>query len=74
MDLPRYFIVGDRPVQFVPTAEGGMDVQAYDWPTGDFVREMGYLSRCLGPDVEVDEVDEATFLAAVRRHRAEQRA
>ena len=67
MDLPRYFLVGDRPVRFVSTPEGGMDVQAYDWATGDFVREMGYLSRCLGTDVEVDEVDQAAFDAALVR-------
>lgn len=65
MTLPRYFIVGDRPVQFVATADGGMDVLAQDWATGTFVREMRYLSRCLQGDSEVDEVEADEFEAKV---------
>ena len=30
MDLPKYFIVGNRPVKFVETEDGGMTVQAFD--------------------------------------------
>lgn len=62
MDLPRFFICGNRPVKFVATEDGGMDVLAYDWRTGEFVREMGYLSRCsLGTDPETDEVSRDDF-------------
>lgn len=65
MDLPRYFLVGDRPVQFVATADGGLDVLALDWATGAFVRDMGYLSRCHLGGGEVDEVDAEEFAAKV---------
>ena len=34
MDLPRYFIVGNRPVKFVKTEDGGMSVQVFDWSNG----------------------------------------
>lgn len=73
MDLPRYFICGDRPVKLVPTEDGGMDVLAYDWKTGGFVRDMSYLTRCaLGTDPETDEVSQTEFdhhAASLRRQR-----
>lgn len=56
MDLPRHCIVGDRPVVVFATEDGGLDCQAYDWKTGDFVRAMEYLTRTLLPDIEVDVV------------------
>ena len=65
-----FYLVGDRPVCFVALPDGGLDVQAFDWATGDFVREMGYLTRCLLGDPEVDELDAVTFAAHVARHRA----
>lgn len=70
MKLPRYCIVGARPVKAVPTADGGMDVLAYDWDTGDFTRNMGYMTRVVAPDEEVDVVSEAEFDAAVKALRA----
>lgn len=74
MDLPRYFIVGERPVKFVSTPDGGMDVLALDWKTGEFVREMRYLARCTHGDPEVDEVEQAAFDEKVAREVAEIRA
>jgi hypothetical protein len=70
-DLPRYFIVGARPVQITATPDGGLDCLALDWQTGRMTRDMAYLTRCIGPhpDVEVDEVDEATFRRALAEHR-----
>ena len=53
-DLPEYFIVGDRPVKSVPTDEGGLDVQAYDWTTGAFIRAMEYLTRISFQEGEVE--------------------
>lgn len=62
MKLPRYFIVGDRPVKAVPTADGGMDLLAFDWDSGELIREMGYLTRVMLPgDPEVDEVSREQF-------------
>lgn len=65
MDLPIYCIVGDRPVKAVETEDGGMDVLAYDWTTGEFRREPGYLHRVVTPDAEVDIVTEKAFEAQV---------
>lgn len=65
MNLPRYFFVGVRPVKFVETAEGGLDVLAFDWTTGAFVREMSYLAKCSLGGGEVDEVESAEFEARV---------
>jgi hypothetical protein len=71
MEPPRYFIVGARPVAIVPTAEGGLDCLALDWQSGGMTRNLTYVSRCIGPhpDVEVDEVDEAAFRAALAEHQ-----
>jgi hypothetical protein len=74
MHLPRYFIVGARPVKFIATADGGLDVVAFDWQSGQFVRAMQYLARCTQGDVDIDEVDEAGFEAHVARETAGIRA
>ncbi len=66
----EYFIVGDRPVTFVQLADGGMDVQAYDWDTGGFVRDMSYLTRCIFGHGDIDVVDRVTFEAHVAALRA----
>lgn len=70
MELPRYFRVGDRPVKFVATPDGGMDVLALDWDTGQFVRAMQYLTRCMEGDVEVDELEEAEWLEHLKKMKA----
>lgn len=71
MKLPRYFLVGDRPVKAVATPEGGLDLLAWEWKTGAFVREMWYLTRVMmGTDPEVDEIDAAAFDAQCARLRA----
>ncbi|MBX3187552.1 MAG: hypothetical protein KF819_11080 [Labilithrix sp.] len=70
MDLPRYCIVGARPVKAIRTPDGGMDVLAYDWKTGELRRDMTYLDRVITPDVEVDIVSEAEFERRVAELRA----
>ncbi|MBI4700707.1 MAG: hypothetical protein HY744_06015 [Deltaproteobacteria bacterium] len=70
MDLPRYCIVGARPVKLVETADGGMDCLAYDWETGAMVRNMDYLTRACLPDEEVDIVTADEFDAQVARLRS----
>lgn len=71
MKLPRYFVFGDRPVRLVATPEGGMDVQAWDWKTGELVRDLSYLSRVYpNLDIDADELDAAAFEAACARLRA----
>ena len=61
MDLPKYFIVGRRPVKLIKPEEGGMDVLAYNWKTGEFQREMGYLTTVLMGEGDVDQVSEQEF-------------
>ena len=61
MDLPKYFIVGRRPVKLIKPEAGGMDVLAYDWKTGEFQREMGYLTTVLMGEGDVDQVSEQEF-------------
>lgn len=68
--LPAFYIVGDRPVKMIPTPEGGFDVLGYQWKTGEFQREMSYLSRITGTDVEVDVVTQEEFEERVERLRA----
>ena len=64
MDLPKYFIVGNRPVKFVETEDGGMTVQAFDWSNGNFVRNLKYLSKVFESD-EAEEVTKEQFLSHV---------
>ncbi len=66
MELPRYFIVGVNLVKTVATKEGGMDVLALDFKTGEFVRDMKYLSIILHPeesdlDMDTEELSEKEF-------------
>ncbi len=69
LDLPRFAIVGSRPVKAIDTPDGGMDVLAYDWESGEFVRDMQYLTRLFMPDGEVELVSEAQFDQAVKALR-----
>jgi hypothetical protein len=64
-----YCIVGRRPVKAVPTDEGGMDIQAYNWDTGEFERDMSYLMSITFGDA--DHVSEAEFLSCVEALRRE---
>jgi hypothetical protein len=61
MKLPCYCIVGDRPVKAIPTTDGGMDILAYNWTTGEFERDITYLTRIVMGDHEVNYVSEQTF-------------
>lgn len=70
MDLPRYCIVGARPVKAIETEDGGMDVLAFDWSTGEFARDMNYLTRVTLPDEEVETVPAHEFDAYVAELRS----
>lgn len=78
MSLTGFYIYGLRPVKIFRTPDGGLDCHALNWETGEFERNMSYLSRILtdnSPDV--DEVSEPQFDAMVemialrRRSRTE---
>ena len=70
LTLPRYCIVGARPVRALATQDGGMTVEALDWKTGAFVRALEYTERIIMGYGEVDYVTEAEFHAAVAAIRA----
>lgn len=65
----QYFTVNDRPVKFVILPDGGMDVLALNMRSGEFERDMGYLTRCVCHEGDVDELDEAAFLERVEEIR-----
>jgi hypothetical protein len=72
MKLPQYFVVGSTAVKAIETADGGMDVLAYDAASDTFVRAMHYLTRITfaASDPEIDRVTEAAFdewVAELRR-------
>lgn len=72
MDLPLYCIVGDRPVKAIETEDGGMDVLAYEWDTGEFKRAMQYLSKITLGDGEIDYVSEEEFEQYVEKLRQQE--
>ena len=65
--LPLFLIFGKRPVKFVSTADGGMDVLAFNWESGKFERDMSYLSKYFKHSPEVEEVNEAKFNSYVKK-------
>jgi hypothetical protein len=69
VSLEGYYIVGRRPVWIFRTPEGGLDCQVYDWATGDFTRDMSYLSRVFGYSPEIDEVSRERFEQIVAGYR-----
>jgi len=71
LTLPLYCIVGRRPVMAVETAEGGMDIQAFNWQTGEFDRDMSYLTAIMFGDDDTDHVEEAEFFERVEALRKE---
>ena len=69
-DLPRYCQTGDVLVKMVETADGGMDVLAYDPQTNSFRRDMRYLSLCFDPDEDPDLLTESEFSERVEKQRS----
>ncbi|MEO6954923.1 MAG: hypothetical protein ABI321_24195 [Polyangia bacterium] len=59
--LPWYYAVNDRPVKMVATSDGGMEVMVLDMKTGEFKRDMSYLSQVSDGGKDVDEFDETAF-------------
>ncbi len=69
LTLPLYCIVGRRPVMAVETAEGGMDIRAFNWQTGEFDRDMSYLTAIMFGDDDTDHLEEAEFFERVEALR-----
>ncbi len=64
-DLTRYYAVNDRPVKMVATLDNGMDVLALNMRTGEFERDMGYLTKVYDPFADVDILNKEEFEARV---------
>lgn len=67
MKLPQYAICGLRPIKAIQTLEGGMDVLAYQWDTGEFKRDLSYLKIfAYLEDEDVEFVDYPEFERRVK--------
>ena len=65
-NLPRYFIIGLRPVKVVRNEEGGVGCLAYDWDTGEFKLAWDYLDRIFfGKGDDIEEVSAIEFEKSV---------
>lgn len=60
-------IFGRRPVKFIPTPDGGMDVLAFDWKLGEFKRDLSYLSKLFKHSPESEEVTQEEFDLYVKK-------
>ena len=65
--LPLFMIFGKRPVKFIPTLDGGMDILAFDWKSGEFKRDLSYLSKYFKHSPESEEVTEKEFDLYVKK-------
>ena len=65
--LPLFMIFGRRPVKFIPTPDGGMDILAFDWESGEFERDLSYLSKFFKHSPESEEVTEEEFDLYVKK-------
>ena len=70
---PRYFLFGRRPVKAFRTPDGGLDVEAYQWETGKFAREMLLGTQVVMGGDDVEQITEAQFKAAVEALRKDHR-
>ena len=57
----EYYSVNDRPVKIVSTVDGGRTVLVMNLHTGEFERDMSYLSRCYNPEQDVERLSETEF-------------
>ena len=69
-EVPRFFMVGDTPVKFVPLPDGGLGVRKLDPKSGVFVYGMELYALALSSDPNVDEVGEEQFIQVVESKRA----
>jgi hypothetical protein len=54
------------------TADGGLDIEAYQWATGEFAREMLLGTQIFMGGTDIDEISAAEFdtaVAALRKER-----
>ncbi|MGA7937187.1 MAG: hypothetical protein WCA35_26790, partial [Kovacikia sp.] len=59
--FPWYFVVNNRPVKVVATADGGMNVLILNMTTGELEQNMAYLTLCFEPGQDVQRLSEEEF-------------
>jgi hypothetical protein len=70
MDLPRYYIVGIRPIKFVPGPGGSLVVLKMNWDTGAFENGIEYYERALFGRDDAERVTEDEFIQHTEAWRA----
>ena len=70
MEQPTYYVVGLRPVRFVPTPQGGLAVLKMNWETGAFEYGNEYLDKVTYGKDDVEAVSEDEFIQHVESLRA----
>jgi hypothetical protein len=68
---PHWYAIDGRPVTSQPTEDGGLDILAFDWRTGELVRDLDYLTKVVLPGTDTDELTQDEFDDLVARLRAE---
>jgi len=73
IDLPIYCVDGSLPIKAVRTEDGGMEILVFDWDTGEFKRDLTYLTVAVwgdSDDVEyLSEEEFNSYVAKLRRER-----
>ncbi|WP_338871474.1 hypothetical protein [Myxococcus stipitatus] len=69
-DSPRYFIVGNRTVKWVPLENGNLQILKLDWVTGLFIPGLDYMPKCLFAD-DSEQVSEDEFIQQTEAMRRE---
>lgn len=67
---PEYFLVGDLPVKFLPTPEGGRAVLRMSWTTGAFELDLAMWDRINYTHGGVRQVPRDRFIEHVEAIRA----
>ncbi len=67
LKIPLYMIFDIRPVKFIPTKDGGMDILAFNWNTGEFKKDLSYLSKLFRHSPDAYEVTEKEFFKHVNK-------
>jgi hypothetical protein len=66
--LYRFYIVGIRPIQLVPT-DDLLYTLKYDWDTGKFINGFEFRAKAMMSNSDVEEITEEEFIQYVEQKR-----
>ena len=69
-EYPKYFLYGARPVMLLPCLDGNLESFCYDWASGEFIKDMTYLTRT-ATAARPCEISEDDFYSVVEQLRNE---